>query len=633
MDTVLITLPSLTPVPWQMWVTFGGIALAMLVYSLDRVPMEVTSAGVIVGFLVFFVLFPLPGPRGENLLAPDELLSGFSNPALLSILSLLIVGQGLYQAGALEQPTRVILRLGRHRPQVTLMAVLLLIAFTSAFMNNTPVAVVFIPIVSALANRAGFLPSQVMMPLTYMCVLGGMTTLIGSSTNLLVAQAAVQMEVAEIGFFDFTGIGVIIAAVGALYVMFVLPRFLPAHDSLQDALMGDSKQFIAEIVLHRDHPLIGATAVNGTFKQLPDIKVRLVQRGEASFSAPFKDVTLRENDIVVMVATRKALTSLLASKPQFLKGMIARASGDETLASSSSEPAGQETPQIATDLMVTEAVVAPASRFLGSSIGYIGFHQLTNCIVLGIQRRSRMYHTDLQNVRLEAGDVLLILGPRKAMKSLRSNRDLLLMEWSSVEMPNPGKAVPARWIFLGVVLSAAFGLLPVVVAAFAGALAMVMTGCLTVRQAARAIDRRIFLLVGAALAMGAALEHTGGAGAVAQAIVGALDGMAPAIVLSAFFLLVALVTNILSNNATAILFTPIAISAADQVGVVPSVFLFATIFAANSSFATPMGYQTNLLVMGPGQYSFMDYVRAGLPLTFLLWLTFSLVAPWYFGLG
>ncbi len=624
LDQVITSAAIMADAPWQMWVTLAGIAVAIIFFSLDQVPMEVTSAGVIIGFLVFFHLFPLS--MGQPLDA-NSLLSGFANPALIAIICLLIVGQGLFQAGALERPTRVVLHVGRRRPRTTLLLVMVLIAVTSAFLNNTPVAVMFIPIVSALAARVQLLPSKVMMPVTYMCVLGGMTTLIGSSTNLLVAEGALDANLKPIGFFDFTPLGLILAGVGATYVLFVLPRLLPTNGPLADALVGDGKQFIAEIELSRDHPLIGAAAGNGAFTQLPDIKVRLVQRGATPINAPFENLILEENDILVVVATRKALTSLLSSKPQYLKGMIARSGGDGDLV----QP--DEDAQITNDLVITEAVVAPGSRLVGYSVDYIGFRAITSCIVLGIQRRSRMYRINLQNIRLEAGDVLLLIGPRKSIKALRGNRDLLLLEWASTDVPNLDKALEASLIFVGVVASSALGFVPIVTAALAGALAMVITGCLTIRQAARAVDRRIFMMVGAALAMGTALQHTGGAVTLSESLLVALDGASPAVILSAFFLVVAITTNVLSNNATAILFTPIAIATGNQLQVDPYPFLLATLFASNASFATPMGYQTNLLVMGPGQYSFLDFVKAGAPLTFIIWLAFSLVAPWYFGLA
>ena len=252
--------------------------------------------------------------------------------------------------------------------------------------------------------------------------------------------------------------------------------------------------------------------------------------------------------------------------------------------------------------------------------------------MLGIQRRSRMIRMRLSDIRLEAGDVILVLGSREEVRGLRLNRDLLLVEWTAAELPMTEKANRALAIFAAVILAAASGLVPIVVAAIAGALAMIPAGCLNVRQASRAFDRQIYLLIAASLAMALPLEATGGARFLANLVVSNLHSAPPAVTLSAMFLLVMVLTNLLSNNATAVLFTPIAIRTAQAIGVDPSVFVFAVIFAANCSFASPFGYQTNLLVMGPGHYRFGDFLRAGAPLAALLWIAFSLFAPWYWGL-
>ena len=238
----------------------------------------------------------------------------------------------------------------------------------------------------------------------------------------------------------------------------------------------------------------------------------------------------------------------------------------------------------------------------------------------------------MNDIRLEAGDVLLILGPRRRIERLRGNPDVILLEWSARDLPAIEYARRALGIFALVVVAAASGLVPVVVAAVAGAAAMIASGCLNIHQAQRAIDRRVMLLVWAALAMATAMQATGGASYLAHILIATLAGAPTPIVLAAFFLLVAVFTNVLSNNATAVLFTPIAIGIAANLGVDPTAFVFAVVFGANCSFASPIGYQTNLLVMGPGHYRFADYARAGLPLIVLVWLTFSLFAPWYYGL-
>ncbi|MEL7029099.1 MAG: SLC13 family permease, partial [Pseudomonadota bacterium] len=381
---------------------------------------------------------------------------------------------------------------------------------------------------------------------------------------------------------------------------------------------SDGKQFIAQIEITPGHPLIGTGPVAGFFPNLPGITVRLVQRRQKTYLPPFEDLVIREGDLLIVAATRQALTQLLTSEPGFLSGMMNREAGEE------------ETSTTGRELTLTEAIVAPGSRMTGRTIDQIAFQYQTNCVLLGVQRRSRMIRARMGGIRLEAGDVLLILGARSDVRALRANRDVIVLEWSMTDLPDIKHAFAARAIFAGVVVLAATGAVPIVIAALAGAAAMVATGVLNIRQASRAVDRNIVLLIGAALGMGAAMEMTGGATFLAVQLVNVLDGFGVAAVLSAFFLLAALVTNVLSNNATAVLFTPVAIRAAEQLSVDPLVFVFTVIFAANCSFATPVAYQTNLLVMGPGHYKFRDFLYAGGPLIIVLWIAYTLAAPVYF---
>lgn len=339
--------------------------------------------------------------------------------------------------------------------------------------------------------------------------------------------------------------------------------------------------------------------------------VRLVQRGEHALLPPFDEMDLRAGDTVVVAATRRALTEALTTMPDLVPAAGLSGDGDQIL---------------------TEVMVAPASRLSGRNLQQIGFHYQTGCIVMGVQRRARMIRANMEHIRLEPGDVLLVLGTERNITALRENRDVLPLEWSAHELPARSKAKRAGFIFAAVVVTAVAGLLPIAIAAIVGAVAMVATGCLNVHQAVRAVDRRVVFLIAAALAMGVALKGTGGATYLAEAIVAQSAGFGPAVTLSALFLLIVVATNVVSNNAAAVLFTPVAISAAQQLGVAPAPFVYAVILAANCSFATPIGYQTNLLVMGPGHYRFSDFLRAGGPLTLILWLSFSIFAPWYYDL-
>ena len=610
--------------PWQMWATLAIIAVTVVFYTLDRFPLELVSAGVLVALLALFLLAPIEAD-GENLLSTETLLSGFASPALFAILGLLIVGQGMFQAGALEHPTEYLLRAFDKRPRLVIGAVFAFIMFVSAFLNNTPVVVMFIPIMAAIAQQSKIRVSRFMMPLSYLSILGGMTTLIGSSTNLLAAQSYKATTGGEIGFFELTPMGLILASAGIIYMATAGRWLLPKRDNPNQPGVNDrdGKHFIAQIEINRGHPLIGKGPVAGLFVDLPDITVRMVQRRERAILPPFEEFAFRANDVVIVAATRAALTGLLKSNPEMLEGLMA----ETTIAD---EEDG--TVQRSTQLTLVEAIVAPGSRLIGRSVAQISFHAQTNCVILGIERRSRMIRTQMNTIRLEAGDVLLILGDLKDIRALRSDRDILLLEWSMQGLPDQRKANTAALIFAGVIALTASGIAPIAVSAIAGATAMVAFGCLNVRQASRAIDRRIYLLIGASLAMGVALERTGGAAFLGDSIASTAGSFGPLVLVSAFFIMCAALTNVLSNNATAVLFAPVAVAAAQQIGMDEHILVLTVIFGSNCSFATPIAYQTNLLVMTPGHYKFKDFLIVGGPLIILLWVVFTVAAGFYFDL-
>ncbi|MEM7425073.1 MAG: SLC13 family permease [Pseudomonadota bacterium] len=606
----------------QLWVTFGVIGLAVVFYISERISFELTSVLAIVALLVFFEFVPLPAGQIKNVLDAGALLSGFANPDLITIIALLVIGQGLFRTAALEKPTHALVYYGRRKPKTTLAATLAGAALLSAFLNNTPVVVMFIPILTVLAARLGVSTARVLIPLSFVSILGGMTTVIGSSTNLLVVGMVEEIGQPGIGFFEFLAPGLLLALVGLAYVGLVAPRLLRQNQPGAGAVpAATGKQFITQIPITHGHRLLGKQAVAGLFPDLPGMTVRLIQRKNEFFFPPFEDVTLQRNDTIVIAATRQVLTDALMESDSLFRAEVPDAGGEGAALDAS----GRE-------LVLCEAVIAPNSRLVGRRANHSGLTADTGCILFGIQRRTRMIRGGLGEIRIEPGDSILLLGRRERVRGLRLNRDLLLLEWSAHELPDLRLANRARAIFAFAVLSAATGFVPVVIAALAGAAAMLPAGCLNVRQAARAFDRRIFLLIGAAIAMAQALEKTGGGSLIAHTVIDSVGSGSPAIVLSSLFLLVAVLTNFLSNNATALLFTPIAVSTANELGVDPRPFIFAVIFAANCSFATPVGYQTNLLVMSPGGYRYLDYTRTGAPLILILWICYSIFAPWYYGL-
>lgn len=609
--------------PWHMWVTLLIIATTVVFYALDRFPIELVSAAALLALVILFQFFPLIGETDAPALTTEDLLVGFASPALFSIIGLLIIGRGMFQSGALEHPTEYLLRAYEVRPRRTVVFVFAFVMLISAFLNNTPVVVMFIPIIAAMANQSRIPASRLMMPLSFLSIFGGMTTIIGSSTNLLAAESyRSTVPGNDIDFFELTPMGLALAAIGVFYLATAGRKLLPQRaDPDAGGEKRDGKQFIAQIEINRGHPLIGEGPVAGLFPQLPDITVRMVQRRDMALVPPFDDFKFRAGDVVIIAATRQALTNLLKSNPAIVDGLMSEV--DFSDAEGRTQRA---------QLSMIEAVVAPGSRLVGQTIAQIGFDIRTDCVILGIERRSRMIRARLNSMRLEAGDVLLIVGDGTSIRNLRGNRDILLLEQSMQGLPDPRNARMAAIIFAGVVTATATGFSPISVSALVGAAAMVASGCLNIRQAARAVDRRVYLLVGASLAMGAALEVTGGAHLIGAAFAHSAAGLGPAALISGFFIMTAILTNLLSNNATAVLFTPIAVSAAEQAQIDPHVLVLTVILAANCSFATPVAYQTNLLVMTPGRYSFRDFLVVGGPLIILMWIAYSILGPVYFTL-
>ena len=601
------------PEIWQMWSVFGIVAVGVWFYVRESFSIEVISVGIILALMVFFHVF-----GAESTIENTQLLSGFAAPALVTIMALLVVGQGMFQTGALEGPIVRINSSLDKSPRLTLLMVFAVAFAVSMFMNNTPVVVMFIPIMAAMAARLRNRASRYMMPLSFISILAGMTTLIGSSTNLLVNDVLVRTTDFELSFFSQFLPGITLAAVGAAYIILMAPILLPEREGLETEINASGHQYIAQIRVTPNHPLVGAKPVAGLFPSLRDVTVRMVQRGERSMLPPFEE-TLQSGDILVVAATRKSLSKLLSSQPEYLRGML-------TIGGFESETDGAQ------PLIISEAVIAPGSRMIGRTIEQVGFRRQTGTLVLGVQRRSRMIRKRMLEIRLEAGDVLLLFGYDSDMLSLRSSRDLLLLDWSMSELPDIRKSMLARIIFIGTILAAATSILPIEVAALGGALGMISLGCLNIRQAVRALDMRIFLLIGAAFAMGLSLENTGGAAYIGEAIVMAFLPFGNQILIAAVFIVIAFFTNIISNSAAALLFSPIALEISAQAGIDPIAMVLTVIFAANCCFATPIAYQTNLLVLGPGHYKFGDFIRFGGPLILLLWITYTLLAPVFFQL-
>ncbi|MAZ75823.1 MAG: SLC13 family permease [Micavibrio sp.] len=621
-----------------MWFVLAVTAAAIFFFAREKYPLEVTCVGILMALLLFGQVFPVPDANGRNMLDAYHLLSGFSNPALLSVLALLVMGQAIIRTDSLRPIIQLFVKSGFMPPQLSIFFILLFVLSFSAFLNNTPLVILAIPIMQALAISAGVSDSKIMMPLSYAAILGGMMTLVGSSTNLLVSSTMVELGYDPLGFFDFFVPGVILASVGLVYVVFILPFFMPDRRSLTQELRGDEKEFVAEIDVTDDSLLVGMECVEGRFTLLPDLDIRLIQRQGHLILPPFEGYKIEKGDIIIAAATRDALADILSKYPGFLLSDAEVRAIDDAEKTVALDVDGEEKradldKTVEETRILAELMIPPASRFVDMTIDQVDFLRQFGTIVLGIQRRARVVRRRLGRIRLEPGDVLLVAGPQGTVNEMRGqNSDVIVLSGSKKELPIPKKAPIAGFIFLVTVLLASTGILSIAVASFSGAVLLIATGCLNIRQATRAIDRKIILLVGSMLALGVALQATGGAEFIAGVLLKVPFADQPLFLAALLFILVAFCTNILSNNACAILFTPIAMSMAINIGVDPIIFAITVVFAANCSFASPIGYKTNLLVMGPGHYRFRDFMRAGVPLVLIIWVAYIALAKFYYGL-
>lgn len=607
--------------------------LAMTVFAIiafvrERLPIEIVSIAIFAGLLLFGQIFPMVGDSGENLLNADDILAGLANPSLIAVMALLVMGQALIQTDTLRLITGVFAMASKPPlTQIALYGMFVFVMVMSAFINNTPLVVIAIPLVQALAHASSISESRMMIPLSYVAILGGMTTLIGSSTNLLVSSKMIELGYTPLAFFDFVVPGMFLAGIGFIYVVFILPRFLKDRASMARGLMGDDKEFIAELDVAEGSKLIGVSCENGRFAPLGELNVRLIQRGGQLLLPPFEDYTIAAGDVLIGSATRKELTKILSANPGSFLPEENRPLDEGEGASTQPE-----------EKVLAEIMVTPASRCLDSTVESAALDKKYGLIILGIQRRARIVRRRLGRISLEAGDVLLIAGSRKTVDALRNNTDFIVLSGSKRDLPKPAKAPLAAAVFLAVIILASLGVLSIPIAAITGAALMVASGCLNIRQALRAMDRKIYLLVASMLALGTAMQQTGGVAFIADVLLHLPIEHTPFSILSGLFLLIAVLTNLLSNNACAILFTPIALNLAETFHMpvessfsLSYIFAVTVVFGANCSFASPIGYQTNLLVMGPGHYRFSDFIRAGVPLILLIWGGYMLLLKFYFG--
>ena len=589
-----------------------GVTLYM--FARERIPLETTGFLVLVTLVVGFYVFEYPGVE------PQKFFLSFGNEALVTICALLIVGKGLEVTGALQPLANVMAAGWQERPKLALLTTLIVGAISSAFLNNTPIVVMLLPILVAVCLRRGKAPSGVLIPMGLATLIGGMATTIGTSTNLLVVGIASSSGLPKLEMFDFA-LPVVIAAVpGLLFLWLVAPKLLPERKPPMSDIAP--RVFKSLLYVNADSFANGKTLTEVRAKTENRMRIERVQRGDNLFVARLPSVVLQEGDRLYVSDTADRLKEY----EKLLGATLYNASDVE-------HPVSDDVPLASEGQQLAEAVITRGSPLHHRTLNIGQFSSRFALVPLAIHRArpSADVVGELESTRLRAGDVILVQGSREAITELRASGSMLVLD-GTTDLPHTERANTALGIMIGVVALAATGLLPISISALAGVVAMLMSGCLRWRDVGSSLNIPVIMIIVASLSLGTALVQTGGAEYIAQLFVAATYTLPIPMVLSGLMLLMTVLTNVVSNNAAAVIGTPVAMSVAYQLGVSPEPFILAVIFGANMSFATPIGYQTNLLIMSAGGYKFSDFMKVGIPLTFIMWVSFSITLPMLYDL-
>lgn len=594
--------------------------LALILFTRERIPLETSSLLVIAILAMGFELFPYQ--HNGNELHSIELFSGFGHEALIAVCALMIAGQALVRTGALEPIGRSLAKLWQTRPLVSLLLTLLIGAFLSAFINNTPVVVLLLPILISVSLRTNRSPSGVLMPMGFATLVGGMCTTIGTSTNLLVVSVAADLGVEKFSMFDFALPASIASVIGITYLWLIAPHLVPKRETpLSDS---SPRVFLAQL-----HIPDNSRSVNKSLAKLinltsGEMKVERIQRGENTYLSLLPDLEIRAGDRLFVRDTPKqlkeyedVLEAALYSNNEPMHKLL-----DEDELKTTSEQ------------QLAEIVVSQGSPLENTTLSRVGFRDRYQLIPLALHHAGETVenlYSGVRKVWLRTGDIVLVQGKSAAIQGLKNSGELLILD-ATENLPHTSKAPLALWIMIAIVVVAALGILPIAISAVCGVLVMIISGCLNWREATQALSAPIILIVVASLAMGSALVITGGTEYLASVFLYLTAGASAPIILSGLMLLMALLTNIVSNNAAAVIGTPVAVSIAEQLAQPAAPFILAVLFGANMSYITPMAYKTNLLVMNAGGYKFKDFVKVGTPLTIIMWLTYSWLLPFIYDL-
>ena len=585
--------------------------VALILFSRDRIPLETSAMIILAALVLIFELFPYS--RAGEVIDAKDFFMGFGNEALITIAALMIAGKGLETTGALQPVALGLARAWGARPKLALLMTLIICAVLSGFLNNTPIVIMLLPILITVSLRSRISSSGILMPIGLATTVGGMGTAIGTSTNLLVISVAADIGLERFGMFDFTLPAVIVGSFGLLYLWLIAPKLLPEREPP----MADTSPriFKAIFFVTKEGFAFGKTLAEIRERTEKRMTINRVQRADGLFVAKLPSLVMQEGDRLMVSDTRENLKE------------FERLLGVSLNDAAEGEDGPSDLPVSGADQQIAEVVVTTGSPLHQRTLNTSQFRARYRLLPLAIHRaRSAPGEItgDFEDALLRAGDVILVQGSSQHIAEMKRSGNMLVLD-GTMDLPHTRRAPLALGIMGVVVFLAGTGLLPILAAAVLGSTVMVVTRCLTWRDAFSALTPSVFMIIVTSLALGSAILGTGTDTFLAQVFVAATSGLSSTMTMSALILVLAIMTNVVSNNAAAVIGTPIAVGIAQQLNLPPEPFVLAVLFGANMSFATPIGYQTNLLVYSAGGYKFSDFLRVGVPLSLLTWVGFTIV--------
>ncbi|ELZ80314.1 putative transport protein [Haloferax larsenii JCM 13917] len=599
-----------------MLVVFALILLALVLFATEWFPIDVTA-------ILLMVLLMVLEPWTQ--ITPREGISGFANPATITVLAMLILSTGVNRTGIVQLIGRKMAAFAGADRRKQLAATVGITGPVSGVVNNTPVVAILVPVINDLAHNGKTSPSKLLMPLSFASMLGGTLTLIGTSTNILASDIAAQIgaESPELGLhafgmFEFTKLGVLVFAVGAIYLMTVGVRLLPERIPADEDLVEEYaiQEYLADVVVPANSPLIGQTVEEALGDDELDIDVlQLIRYGER-FSDPLARKEIRESDTLRLRTNRETLEQIMDAEGLRLTGGP-QSEGDL-------HP-GEEEP------VLVEVVIPSGSFLVGETLASSTFRQRYDANVLAFRTRGDVVRDRFEDIRIRVGDTLLVQAPPDSLTRLVENEDFIVAHEFD-EVSYRSEKIPfAAAIIAGVVALPALNILPIVVSALAGVVAMVFSGVLKPTELYSSVEWNVIFLLAGVIPLGSALQQTGAAALLGDAVASTATFLPALGVLWVFYIATGLLTSVISNNASVVLMIPVAASAAQSIGANAFAFVLAVTFAASTAFMTPVGYQTNLFVYGPGGYKFSDFIRVGAPLQMLLSVVTVLGIAFFWG--